>query len=345
MIDFATIKNSLNMADLIGQEFPNGKILKAGRTLRCNPCPFCGHNDCFSFISNHYYCFSCDAQGDQVDLISRLRNLAIHEAAAYCANIIGVSSSAHRSKPLGSVNDIHRKRLSATPALSPAKRDELCRLRNIAADFYHAQLVKNKSALAYQTGERGHSVIILEGCRVGYTAGSLIAHAKSLGIDPRELLNIGLARHVNGALREYIPRDCFVYPHYSAGKVLFFTFKDPTKQHKFQIPKRREMQNGEVLYFADPGWVCFEQDSLAHDGCWLVEGENDRLSLLDAGETHVAATIGNFCTPEVTAWLAENARDRTYFLAFDNDGAGEKYTQHYSHIILSAGGFAKIVTL
>jgi putative DNA primase/helicase len=345
MIDFVTIKNSLDMADLLGQEFPNGKILKTGRTLRCNPCPLCGHYDCFSFSSDHYHCFSCGEHGDQVDFVSRIKNLSNIEAASYCTNIIGVSSSAHRSKPLESVNAIHRKRLSATPALSPEKRDKLYRLRNIATAFYHDQLLTNKSALAYQIEKRGHSREILTRCRIGYASGSLISHFRELGIDPRELMNIGLARQVNGTLREYIPRNCFVYPHYSGGKVLFFTFKDPTKQHKFQIPKRREMPNGEVLSFADPAWVCFGQDSLAHDGCWLVEGENDRLSLLDAGESNIAATIGNFATPEVTTWLSQNARGRTYFLAFDKDDAGGKYTQHYSHIILSAGGYAKIVAL
>jgi hypothetical protein len=344
MIDFATIKASLDMGDLLAREFPHGNILRAGRMLRCNPCPFCGHHDCFTFTSNHYYCYSCNEHGDQVDFISRQRNLSITEASSYCANIIGVSSNTHSKKQHESVTDSRRKKLSTTSALTPIKRDELCRLRNIAADFYHRQLVTSKSAMAYQTGERGHGLKILEECRVGYTAGSLIAHVTKLGIDPRGLMNIGLARQVDGTLREYIPRDCFVYPHYSGGKVLFFTFKDPTKQLKFQIPKRREMPNGEVLSFADPGWVCFGQDSLMHDESWLVEGENDRLSLLDAGETHVAATIGNFATPEVTAWLSQNAGGRTYYCAFDRDDAGKKYTQYYSHIILKAGGLAKIVT-
>jgi len=345
MIDFATIKNSLHMADLIVQEFSNGKISKAGRSLRCNPCPFCGHHDCFTFTSDHYYCYSCNEHGDQTDFISRMRNLSIAEAVTYCANIIGLSSCTHHRKPPKHINHIPKTQLTTIAVLTREERDNLCRLRNIAADFYHEQLLRNKSAMAYQSGKRGHSLKILEGCRVGYTAGSLIAHIKSLGIDPRDLLNIGLVREVDGTLWEYIPRDCFVYPHHSGGKVLFFTFKDPTKQHKFQIPKRREMPNGEVLSFADPGWVCFGQDSLANDGCWLVEGENDLLSLLDAGESHVVATIGNFCTPEVTAWLSQNAEGRTYFLAFDNDDAGKKYTQHYSHIILTAGGNAKIVTL
>lgn len=335
MIDFATIKNSLDMVDLFTQEFPHGKIFKAGRSLRCNPCPFCGHHDCFSFGSDHYHCFSCGEHGDQVDFVSRIKNLSNIEAASYCANIIGVSLNQQHRKPLESVNDIYRTKLSAPPALSPEKCDELCRLRNIAADFFHAQLVKNKSAMAYQTGERGHGLKVLEDCRVGYTAGSLIAHVKILGIDPRELVSVGLARQVDTTLREYIPRDCYLYPHYSGDKVLFFTFKDPTKHHKFQIPKRR----------ADPGWICYGQDALEQDGCWLVEGENDRLSLLDAGESNVAATIGNFATPEVTAWLSKNANGRTYFLAFDNDDAGKKYEAHYSNVILNSGGIVKIVKI
>lgn len=346
MIDFSAIKNGVDMSNLIGQEFPHAKIFKAGRTLRCNPCPLCGHNDAFTFSSTHFHCFSCGADGDQVDFISRTKNLTNVEAASYLANITGFSlDSGHGNNARTISEQAPKQSAKAAPVIAKEKRDELCRLRGIAADFYHGQLLNDQTALAHQTAVRGHSREILECCHVGYTSGSLIAHVRGLGVDPRELMNIGLARQIDKTLREYIPRDCFVYPHYSGGKVLFFTFKDPTKQHKFQIPKRREMPNGEVLPFADPGWVCYGQDSLSHDGCWLCEGENDAISLLDAGEPNVTATIGAFCTPEVTKWLEKNGGGRTYFLAFDDDQAGHKYTQHYGDIILKTGGQAKIVKL
>lgn len=347
MIDFEQIKSSVDFSNLIQCEFPQGNILKAGRTLRCNPCPFCGHNDCFSFASDHFYCYSCKEHGDQVDFISRTKNLSNVEAASYCANIIGVSLNSNKRKMSESFSEkCAPKQSSKTIQLmSQEKRAELCHMRGLVADFYHQGLLKNKGALAYQVQERGHSLKILARCRVGYTSGSLIAHVKSMGINPGTLLKIGLARQVDGTLKDYFPQGCFIYPHEACGRIIFFTMKDPEKKFRFQIPKRRELPNGEIIIYPDSEWVCYGQDALEQDGCWLVEGENDRLSLLDAGESYVAATIGNFCTPETTAWLSQNAGGRTYYLAFDNDEAGKKYTEHYSGIILNAGGQAKIVKL
>ncbi|PKN68501.1 MAG: hypothetical protein CVU54_14380 [Deltaproteobacteria bacterium HGW-Deltaproteobacteria-12] len=347
MIDFEMIKSNVNLTDLIQREFPQGTIFKAGRTLRCNPSPCCGHNDCFSFASNHFHCFSCGGHGDQVDFVSRIKNLNIINAASYCANIIGVFSDSNQRKDSESFSGkLTSKQLPKTPpVISQEKRDEDCHLRDIVTDICNRELFKNKAARAYQVQERGHSLDNLERHRVGYTPGSLIDHVKSRGIDPRALIDIGLVRQVDGSLKNYFPQGVYIYPHEASGRILFFTMKDPKKKFRFQIPKRRELMNGEIIRYPDSDWICYGQDALQQDGCWLVEGENDRLSLLDAGESNVAATIGNFATPEVTAWLSQNAGGRTYFLAFDNDNAGGKYTQHYSHTILTAGGFAKIVTL
>jgi len=91
MIDFEMIKRSTDLLALIPCEFSCGKIIKTGRTFRLNPCPLCAHFDCFTFSSTHFHCFSCGADGDAVDFISRTKNLTNVEAASYLANIMGVS--------------------------------------------------------------------------------------------------------------------------------------------------------------------------------------------------------------------------------------------------------------
>ena len=160
------------------------------------------------------------------------------------------------------------------------------------------------------------------------------------------MVEVGLIQKKGNSLRDYIVRGMFIYPHFSGDEILFFSLKDPMGKFRYQIPKRRESTyTGEVNYFPDPRWICYGQDALTENGCWIVEGENDRLSLLDAEEPHVAATIGNYCTPEVTAWLSKNAGGKLYYLAFDNDDAGKKYTERYAGIILDAGGKAKKIIL
>lgn len=355
MSDFDIVKKGINLADFVHREFPDGRIFKIGNSWRRNPCPLCGHFDCFTLSSQRFYCFSCGEKGDVVDLTQKVRRITNVEALRYLANIIGFSSNCDLSRSKGGtqfrrgahggvVSGSTNERLARTEVkVSDEKRNESCRLRRIAADFYHGRLMSDKSGLEHQTGVRKHSIKILESNLIGFTAGSLIAHVAGFGIDPASLLEIGLAKKTAHTLKEYFPRAVYVYPHWGGGRVLYFTMKDPSGKMKFQIPKRRDLPDGRVFCYPDPSWVCYGQDSLAHDGCFLVEGENDRLTLLGAGEAHVAATIGNFCTPEVTSWLQKNAVGKTYYLAFDADDAGRKYADHYTTVILNAGGKVRLI--
>lgn len=364
MSDFETVKQQIDLADILRREHSGGQVNKAGRSWRCNPCPLCGHNDCFTFTSKRFHCFSCEEKGDVVDFIQKARHVTNVEALRYLSNIIGIPLSGGLAHPKGESEPYRRAdngrashdkipqgagrtdEAQRTEAIvEDEKRVELCRLRRITADFYHGQLLNNADALRYQIETRRHSRAILEACLVGFTAGSLICHIAQQGADPTSLVETGLVKPAGRVLKEYLPRNCYVYPHFAGERVLYFTCKDPTGRMKYQIPKRRELSNGAAMPLPDPAWICYGQDALERDGCFLVEGENDRLSVLDAGEPHVAATIGNFCTPEVTAWLTHNAGGRTYYLCFDSDSAGEKYTDHYAKVILNAGGKVRVIRL
>jgi len=89
--------------------------------------------------------------------------------------------------------------------------------------------------------------------------------------------------------------------------------------------------------------VAYGQDALLASELWITEGQNDKLSLHDAGEEHVVATLGGYFAPELTAWLAQNAGGKRFLLAFDKDQAGQKYAMHYSAVIQHAGGIALFI--
>ena len=344
---FEIVKRQIDLADILRQEHPGGHIGKAGRSRRCNPCPLCSHNDCFTFTSNRYYCFSCGEKGDVIDLLQKTRHITNVEALRYLGNIIGVSFNGDLPRlQEGSVHyrgvddwqsgdDRTRPDRGRGRIISEKKREEFCRLRRVAADFYHEQLLKNADALHYQMEIRRHSRAILETCLVGYTTGGLLCHITRKGEDPIAFMEIGLVRQAGRILQEYLPRSCFIYPHFSGERILFFTQKDPSGKCKFQIPKWRELPDGETIFYPDPAWITYGQDGLLTDGCWITEGENDRISVMDAGERHVVSTLGNFARPEMTTWLKHHAARKTFFLCFDDDDAGKMYENYYTCMILN----------
>jgi hypothetical protein len=53
------------------------RVKRDGRNLSVDPCPFCGHKDCFKLTGDDFWrCFSEDQSGDLVDFWMRLNNLA-----------------------------------------------------------------------------------------------------------------------------------------------------------------------------------------------------------------------------------------------------------------------------
>lgn len=65
-------KNSLNFEEILRD---NGIITK-GNNIPIK-CPLCGHNDCFTYtnIKKVYRCYSCNNSGDEITLLSKLRNI------------------------------------------------------------------------------------------------------------------------------------------------------------------------------------------------------------------------------------------------------------------------------
>ncbi|WP_337221799.1 hypothetical protein, partial [Escherichia coli] len=99
-----------------------------------------------------------------------------------------------------------------------------------------------------------------------------------------------MARLQNGRLVDFAPAGVYVYPHFVDGRGVRFTFKDPTGNFKFQQPKR--------YWLSGAFW--YGQDSLERSGAIaLVEGENDRLALMEVYDGPVLASIGSISSEQV----------------------------------------------
>jgi DNA primase len=325
---FVEVKKNATFSEYIAR-FSDSSINRVGEgTHRASPCPMCNHNDCFTIYDGNqtFHCFSCGKTGDIIHLEKYLNGLSSNlEAALSLSKKFQIELQEH-SKPMNSTTG--NKHLK--PVDMPQKPNtKLLALRNIAAVYFHDLLLKNQTAMNYLLKVRGHSIEVIKHFKIGIAGGNLIAHVTTQGYSVADLENVGLVRKNKQGYSNTIRSGMYVFPHTKAGDVLFFSIKDPGKRYKFQIKKK----------YAEPGWICMNQDALDNSSVIMVEGEDDLLSVFDkAKQTNVAAVLGNFNTTNILTYLKNNSASKSYYLAFDNDDAGRGYTKKYSAAILAGGG-------
>ena len=343
MSDLFAAVTAINLLDHIAATTGGTPTHPGNRTTHVNPCPLCGHRDCFTYYmdTNSFKCWSCDTAGDIINLEKIRLGLESNLAAAKSlADQYGIDTDA----PAAPIHTTPPKPI--TPPLGKGGTggvsllpDRAALLRNIMADYYHAQLLANPEALKYQTEVRGHTLDTLKRERVGWSPGTWTFSPvlKKHGFTDLDIAAIGLAApHTDGKPGYYLTlgRGMYVYPHCDAsGQVLHFTKKDPTKKSKAQPPKAG----------AAPDWLCFGQSAIDAPEFWLVEGENDRLTLLDHGVPNVAAIIGNTRVKEIIERVSTTCKGKTIYLAFDPDDAGRKYEAKFAAAIIAAGGTPKSI--
>lgn len=300
MNDFDQVKAALNIQDVITGE----SHLKMGKT-HLEHCPFCGGHDCFSIPKGKdgYRCFQCNESGDVFTFLEKFHSLDKAGALKKAADLAGIELE--QKKPRG-------------PRLTKVDK-----IRLVAADYYHAHMLEN-GGREYMVERRGHAIETLQREKVGLSDGRLLDHLLSAGFEQKDILESGLAttREIDSVERvlDYFGRGLVIFPHLSRGKVLHFTQKDPRdvpkeQKFKFQLPNDKR----------DKAWQFYGQDVLdRYDEVILVEGENDRLQVLNTGIGYVMAMIGQISDEQVKT-LASRSRGKKLYLWVDNDQAGEKY--------------------
>lgn len=306
-IDFAAIKEQFSIMD-VASALTGQDVKKVGsNTYRLDDasCPLCGHNDCFTLYpdNDRFKCFSCDEHGDVLDLVVKCDKARSPADAARLLLLDELSVAPTVRKVVKLEQPIY--------TAPPARLQELFKL---AANHYQARLDVDEL-----TELRGHSEDVLVGLDIGFSGG-LNKALKDAGFSQEERLASGLVKLRNDApdlLRDFFPSGVYVFPHFNRnGQVSRFTFKDPNKQYQFQLPSQYWL-NGVQFY---------GEESLNAPGpVALVEGENDRLSLVDAGwPGPVLATIGTLSQTQLE-WLKRELADSDVVTFFDTDDAGDKY--------------------
>lgn len=219
--------------------------------------------------------------------------------------------------------------VQAEPEPDTRDLEQVAEINAATAEHYHRNLLGKTDAFIYQSITRGHNVKTLSGAKVGYADGGLVAALRELGFADDSILETGMARLQNGHLIDFAPAGVYVYPHYIDERVVRFTFKDPTGNFKFQQPKRSWL----------PGAYWYGQESLDRPGAIaLVEGENDRLALMEVYDGPVMASIGSVSSEQAEFIKSLGREVSTYF---DNDDAGDRYRTKFpdaQHIIVPERG-------
>lgn len=334
---FEEVNSRVPILDFIERE-TTLKAQKVGSTFRINPCPFCHHRDCFTIYptTNSFHCFSCDQAGDVICFEKLHKNLPDNLSAAksvsekWGIDLKRQGRTAHSRPRPANTSDKNDK---DAPQIDPGRARAL---RWLAAEFYHEQLMSDKKALEYQTKKRGHSLEVLKNLLVGFAGTkSLIKSMKEHGFSAEDLIQVGLIKKMKDGFKPVISRGFFIYPHMSTGNVLYFSIKDPSGKLKYQIKK----------IYADPEWLCFNQDALNAGGPIIIcEGENDLISIVDkANWQNVICVIGNFNTSNILKYLIAHSEGKSFYLCFDKDEKGQQYTEEYAKAILAGGGQVRVI--
>jgi len=92
---------------------------------------------------------------------------------------------------------------------------------------------------------------------VGWSDGELLSYLRGKGFKDEQIKASGLAKEHEvenrKVLLDFFRKDFAIFPHFSSGKVLHFTMKDPSKKVSYQLPKTARAKD----------WKFYNQDALS----------------------------------------------------------------------------------
>lgn len=204
------------------------------------------------------------------------------------------------------------------PALSQGTINRNREIYKATTEFLHEQLLNDEKALKYQLEEKRHTIETIKNFKVGYLANSDSLYnylSADAGFSERDILESGVFYlSDDGTRRSYVIQGCYTYPIIFRNEVINIKSKG---NYNCYIPQK--YAGNDIPWFLN-------LDALDKSmKVYLVEGENDALSMYEAGYENVIALLGS---PSKKQWeFLKDSIDTEYVLAFDRDSAGLKYIQ------------------
>lgn len=282
------------------KEFAEWATLKSSRAgSNMYICPICGSGSgshgtgAFSITGNKWKCFSCGKGGDIFDLIGELHHTAdYNEQLQLAADFFNITIDS--SKTGAAPRSTARQDFTPIRPLPGGADQEKPEADETAA--FIAQSARNIERTDYH---RGITLETLKRFNVGYcpewrhpkTVAKMKAEGKPLPpATPRLIIPTGAENYIARDTRKNIPPEQSSYSKLKVGSLQIF--------------------NSEALFSAV-------------QPIYIVEGEIDALSIIDAGGEAIGLGTTTM-TGRLLSLLEKQPPAQPLIIALDNDGAGEK---------------------
>ena len=327
----AEVRSRADIVEVISEYLP---LKKAGRNYRAL-CPFHPEKTPSFMVSSAkqvFHCFGCGMGGDIFGFVMKSENLSFPQAVKLLAEKFGVH--------------IPRRRVSPSEKRKIDKKEELCKVNQLAMDYYRDLLFGKEGTEAKEyLRKRGIGKAVIEEHRLGYALNGwngLGNHLlrKKVPLKLAEELGLVIAKKTGGWYDHF--RGRIIFPIFDlGGKVLGFGGRalDENPPKYLNSPESALYNKGQSLYglHVAKGFIREKGSAL------IVEGYLDLLTLHQFGFKHAVATLGTALT-ENHIRLLKRFSDH-FITIFDSDESGAAATIRVLPLFLDEGISCKVVRL
>ncbi|UMZ73101.1 DNA primase [Natranaerofaba carboxydovora] len=281
-----------------------------------------------------FYCFGCNEGGNVFSFLMKVNNLTFPEACEHLAEQTGVEI------PKNKVQKPEHAR----------EKDEIKKLNNLSAYFYHKILLKStkaRSAMQYLSTNRALDKGVIDNFLLGFAPNEwniLTNFLIKKGFNEELMIKAGLVNKSKKGDRLYDRfRNRIIFPiRDQKGDVLGFGGRiiSGEGQPKYlNSPETPLFNKKKVLYGIDMAY----QDIRKNDSVIIVEGYMDVIMMHQFGFKNVLAPLGTSFTENQGRLIRYNAKN--VYIAFDADAAGEAAALRSMELLQNLGLNVRVCNL
>jgi len=281
-------------------------------------CPF--HSEKSPSFSVHagrqfYHCFGCGVGGDAFSFLMQIEGLAFPDVVRRLAERAGI--------------ELEERQLSPEEEQRRKHREQMFRVNELAAEFFHRQLMDEPAGepCRQYLRRRGYGRKAAAEYQIGYAADvweGLTRYLQQQGVNLEDARTLGLIRESKQGRNDYdLFRGRLMFPIYDLqGRPVAFGGRvlDDSKPKYINSPESPIYHKSRVLF----GLYQARQAMRQAGEVILVEGYFDQLALYRSGFPQVVATCGTALTVEHARMLKRYVQKA--ILLFDQDEAGKQAT-------------------
>ncbi len=324
------IKDRLDIVEVISSYIPTKK---SGANFKAS-CPFHNEKTASLMISPQkqiWHCFGCGEGGDIYGFVMRYENLEFREALKQLAQRAGVSLP----ERTGAARE--DKKLT----------EDLVRINNFTAKFYHKQLENAAEAKKY-LADRGLNGQTITRWEIGFAPDSfdsLIRALQAKKVTSQSALSAGVvAKNDRGNIFDRF-RNRITFPIRNFyGDVVGFTARvmpggDESTAKYINSPETPVYNKSKILFGLNEAKASIRKN----DEAVIVEGQMDCITAHQAGFDNTVATSGTAMTDDHLRLIGRLTKNLKF--CFDSDMAGIQALRRAGELAMAMGFRIKVINL